>query len=174
MCVVVCLIRTKQISARMVRMPRSRRIITRFQLSDRLFALPTHPRYHSLPAKRVQGTLTLWEDMGQKYNDDYIRKKEREEKKLHNKKREKPSCVQTSLMKTTRNPPSSSLQNSEAELAFCGDIILTPRFFVLLFFPLFRSFLSKDTVLFYLEQFLETHKTKTNIATTISRCVVVY
>jgi hypothetical protein len=56
------------------------------------------------------------------------RKKEREEKKLHNKKREKPSCVQTSLMKTTRNPPSSSLQNSEAELAFCGDIILTPRF----------------------------------------------
>jgi len=56
------------------------------------------------------------------------RKKERKEKKLHNKKREKPSCVQTSLMKTTRNPPSSSLQNSEAELAFCGDIILTPRF----------------------------------------------
>ena len=117
-----------KLSARMVRMPRSRSIITRFQLSDRLFALPTHPRYHSLPAKRVQGTLTLWEDMGQKYNDDYIRKKEREEKKLHNKKREKPSCVQTSLMKTTRNPPSSSLQNSEAELAFCGDIILTPRF----------------------------------------------
>jgi len=32
-------------------------------------------------------------------------------------------------MKTTRNPPSSSLQSSEAELAFCGDIILTPPFF---------------------------------------------
>ena len=71
--------------------------------------------------------------MGQKYNDDYIRKKEREEKKLHNKKREKPSCVQTSLMKTTRNPPSSSSQSSEAELAFCGDIILTPLFFFSLF-----------------------------------------
>ena len=83
-CVVVCLIRTKQISARVVRMPRSRSIITRFQLSDRLFALPIHPRYHSLPAKRVQGTLTLWEDMGQKYNDDYIRKKERKKERKRN------------------------------------------------------------------------------------------
>jgi|TARA_B100000073_G_scaffold244133_4_gene204763 hypothetical protein len=66
--------------------------------------------------------------MGQKYNDDYIRKKERGKETSQQKEREKPSCVQTSLMKTTRNPPSSSLQNSEAELAFCGDIILTPRF----------------------------------------------
>ena len=36
-------------------------------------------------------------------------------------------------MKTTRNPPSSSSQSSEAELAFCGDIILTPLFFFSLF-----------------------------------------
>ena len=59
-----------------------------------------------------------------------LHKKERERGKetSQQKEREKPSCVQTSLMKTTRNPPSSSLQNSEAELAFCGDIILTPRF----------------------------------------------
>ena len=36
-------------------------------------------------------------------------------------------------MKTTRNPPSSSSQSSEAELAFCGDIILTTLFFFSLF-----------------------------------------
>jgi len=45
-------------------------------------------------------------------------------------------------MKTTRNPPSSSLQSSEAELAFCGDIILTPPFFLLVIFFVLLSFLS--------------------------------
>ena len=60
------------------------------------------------------------------------RKKERKkgiEKHIFRNKKRETSCVQTSLMKTTRNPPSSSLQSSEAELAFCGDIILTPPFF---------------------------------------------
>lgn len=60
------------------------------------------------------------------------RKKERKkgiEKHIFRNKKRETSCVQTSLMKTTRNPPSSSLQSSEAELAFCGDIILTPTFF---------------------------------------------
>ena len=60
------------------------------------------------------------------------RKKERKkgiEKHIFRNKKRETSCVQTSLMKTTRNPPSSSSQSSEAELAFCGDIILTPPFF---------------------------------------------
>jgi hypothetical protein len=45
-------------------------------------------------------------------------------------------------MKTTRNPPSSSSQSSEAELAFCGDIILTPLFFFSLFLFSFLPSLS--------------------------------
>ena len=68
------------------------------------------------------------------------RKKERKkgiEKHIFRNKKRETSCVQTSLMKTTRNPPSSSLQSSEAELAFCGDIILTPPFF---FFSLYSLF----------------------------------
>ena len=45
-------------------------------------------------------------------------------------------------MKTTRNPPSSSSQSSEAELAFCGDIILTTLFFFSLFLFSFLPSLS--------------------------------